>query len=83
MFGPVVAEVSFAGSPEKFELFLCLAVLELIEYHVYCLSLFWLNVGSDDLECCTVVSLCWGSWLWMTHFLKQVLHGDCFAGIDV
>ncbi len=35
MFGPVVAEVSFARSPEKFELFLCFAVLEPIESHVH------------------------------------------------
>ncbi len=31
MFGPVVAEVSFAGSPGKFELFLCFMVSETIE----------------------------------------------------
>jgi hypothetical protein len=26
MFGPIVAEIGFAGSPEEFELLLCFAV---------------------------------------------------------
>ncbi len=51
MFGPVVAEVSFAGSPEKVELFLWFAVSEPIEFHVHCLSLPWLKVGCENPEC--------------------------------
>ncbi len=80
MFGSVVAKVSFAGSPEKFELFLCFMVSEPIEFHGHCLSLPWLNVGSDNPECWTVISLCWGWWLWMTRFLEQVWNGDLFHG---
>ncbi len=45
------------------------------------------SVGSGRTRSDTVrriaCSLHWGWRLWMSHVLEQVVHGDCFTGIDV
>ena len=58
MFGPVVGQVGFTGSPEESELILVsTTVSEPAELHVHGFSLSWLDMTVDDAFDSAVVSL--------------------------
>ncbi len=54
-----------------------------VESHVHCFSAAWLDVVGDDTMCCAVVGLDGCGNVLVSHLFEEVLHGDCFMGVDV
>jgi hypothetical protein len=54
-----------------------------VELHVYRFGAAWLNVVGDDAMGCAVVGLDGCGRLLVAHLFKEVLHGDCFTGVNV
>ena len=73
VFGVVVGDVGFAGSPEDAELFLINSIADPVESHVYCLRSLLFDCAIHDAGCGRVVSGNGGRWLWVAHF------GQCGA----
>ena len=57
--------------------------MEPMESHVYCLCATGLDVVGDHTKGSAVVSLDWCGRLFVVHLFENMLHGDCFTGIDV
>ncbi len=82
MFGPIAGSVVRYWMPIVAELALEVTALQPVESHVHCFGASWLNVVGDNAMGCAVVSLdgC-GRWL-VAHLFEEVLHGDCFMGVN-
>ena len=83
MFGPIVSSVVGSWTPVVAELALGVTVLQPVELHVHCFGASWLNVVGDNAMGCAVVSLDGCGRLLVAHLFKEVLHGDCFTGVNV
>ena len=66
VLGEVVTKVSAAGSPVEVELALFDSILEPVEPHVYGFGASLLDCVRENAMGYTVVSLEWGSRLWVT-----------------
>jgi hypothetical protein len=83
MFGPIVGSVVGSQMPAVAESALGVTALQPVELHVHCFGAAWLNVIGDNAMGCAVVGLDGCGRLLVAHLFKEVLHGDCFTGIDV
>jgi hypothetical protein len=83
MFGPIVGSLVGSWMPVVAELALGVTVLQSVESHVHHFGAAWLNVVGDDAMGCAVVGLDGCGRLLVAHLFEEVLHGDCFMGINV
>ncbi len=83
MFGPVVGSVGGSRVPVVLKLALGIAAAKPMESHVHCFGAASLNVVGDDTMCCAVVCLDGCGRLLVAHLFEEVLHGDCFMGVDI
>jgi hypothetical protein len=83
MFGPIVGSVFGSWMPVVAELALGVMAPQPVELHVHCFGVSWLDVVGDNAMGCAVVSLDRCGRLIVAHLFKEVLHGDCFKGINV
>ncbi len=83
MFGPVVGSVVGSWAPVVSKSALGITAAKPMESHVHCFIAVWLDVVGDDAMCCAVVGLDGCGRLLLAHLFEEVLHGDCFTGVDV
>jgi hypothetical protein len=83
MFGPVIGSVVGSWAPVVSKLPLRIMAAKPIESHDHCFSVAWLGVVGDDSMCCAVVSLDGCGRLLVALLFEEVLHRDCFTGVDV
>jgi hypothetical protein len=69
--------------PVVAELVLGVTAPQPVETHVLCFGALWLNVVGDDAMGCAVVGLDGCGRLLVAHLFEEVLHGDCFTGVNV
>ncbi len=83
MFGPIVGLVVGSWTPVVAELALVVTALQPVESHVHCFGALWSNVVGEDAMGCAVVRLDGCGRLLVAHLFEEVLHGDCFTGVNV
>jgi hypothetical protein len=83
MCGPVVGSVVRSWAPVGSKLALGITAAKPMESHVHRFSAAWLDVVGDDTMRCAVVGLDGCGRLLVAHLFEEVLHGDCFTGVDV
>ncbi len=83
MFGPIVGLVVGSWMPVVAELALGVMAPQPVESHVNHFGASWLNVIGDDAMGCAIVGLDGCGRFLVAHLFKEVLHGDCFTGINV
>ena len=83
MFGPIVGSVVGSWMPVVAKLVLGVTALQPVELHVHCFGASWLNVVVDNAMGCAVVGLDGCGRLLVAHLFEEVLHGDCFTGVNV
>ncbi len=83
MFGPVVGLVGGSRVPVVSKLALAITAAKPMESHVHCFGAASLDVVGDDTMCCSVVGLDGCGRLLVAHLFEEVLHGDCFMGVDI
>jgi hypothetical protein len=83
MFGPVIGSVVGSWALVVSKLALEITTAKPMESHVHFFSAVLLDVVGDDAMCCAVVSLDGCGRLLVAHLFEEVLHGDCFTGVDV
>ncbi len=83
MFGPVNGLVFESGAPVVSKLALGIVAAKPIESHVHCFGVVSLDVVGNDTVSCAVVGLDGCRRLLVAHLFEELLHGNCFAGIDV
>ena len=83
MFGPIVGSVVRYGVPVVTELALGVATTKPMESHIHCFGATWLYVVGDHTGSRAVVSLDRCGGLLVSHLIQELLHGYCFAGVDV
>jgi hypothetical protein len=83
MFGLIVGSVVGSWTPVVAKSALGVMAPQPVESHVHCFGAAWLNVVGDDAMGCAIVGLDGCGKLLVAHLFKEVLHGDCFKGINV
>jgi hypothetical protein len=83
MFCPVVGSVGGSWAPVVSKLALEILAVKPMESHVHCFSAASWDVVGDNTMCCAVVGLDGCGRLLVAHLFEEVLHGDCFTGVDV
>ncbi len=83
MFGPIVGLVVGFWTPVVAELALGVNAPQPEESNVHRFGAAWLNVVGDDAMGCAVVGLDGCGRLLVAHLFEEVLHEDCFMGVNV